>query len=111
MFDTRALPKVKSREVYRRGRKASSKSGSSLMEKRTPRRHTGQSADRSAAGGGNAPVAGRFRRARFVKAITFWWPRSNLLRVCSRAVGALSSVSARCPFLHERREQPPIAVT
>jgi len=49
------------------------------MEKRTLRGHSGQSTDRSAAGGGNALAGGRFRRVCFVKAIAVGCPRSNEL--------------------------------
>src|SRR6185437_16411497 len=40
----------------------------------------------------------------------FWLPRSNLTSPCSRAVRALSGVSALCPFLHERRDHPLMAL-
>ena len=47
---------------------------STLIEKRTLRGHSGQSTDRSAAGGGNALAGGRFGRVCFVKAIAVGCP-------------------------------------
>src|SRR5579872_471350 len=63
------------------------------MEKRTLRGHSGQSTDRSAAGGGNALAGGRFRRVCFVKAIAVGCPRSNeLLPAAER-----SALCPECP--------------
>ena len=59
---------------------------------------------------GNALRGGRFRRVCFVKAIAFWLAQQRLTSPFSRAVRALSALSALCPFLTERRDQPPVAV-
>src|SRR5579862_5770445 len=59
---------------------------------------------------GNALRGGRFRRVCFVKAIAFWLAPQRLTSPFSRAVRALSALSALCPFLTERRDQPPVAV-
>src|SRR5690349_15560667 len=41
----------------------------------------------------------------FCKSNRFWLPPQQLTSACSRAVRALSGVSALCPFLNERRDQ------
>src|SRR5690348_15516654 len=79
------------------------------MEKRTKRGHCGQSTDRSAARGRKL-LRGNQERLLLQNTRV----GSDLLqRVAaggafpdSRAVRALSAVSALCPFLHERRDQP-----
>ena len=42
----------------------------------------------------------------FCKSSRFWLAPQHLTSLCSRAVRALSAVSALCPFLLERREPP-----
>src|SRR5579872_3637254 len=78
---------------------------STLMEKRTQRGHSGQNADRSA-----ARAATRWQELASAACVCtsnrFWLPPQQLPSPCSRAVRALSWVSALCPFLHERRDQP-----
>ena len=72
------------------------------MEKRTQRGHSGQSTDRSGAGGSRL-----LRKQPNAIAVTNTRGRSDLLPArCpprSRAVRALSGVTVLCPFLHERR--------
>jgi len=71
------------------------------MKKRTERGHGGQGTDRSAAG--KSAWCGKTKRLSFDNNSS---GRSDLAqgrgRHGSRAVRALSDVSALCPFLHER---------